>query len=205
MRGCRIHRVKRGKDELIAPVRVDGDELIHSATANKRDGKRCAAESSYPGQHGIGSIPAQPSEARHRLRSCDDASGVEGSALITFSFATIRFFAVIRQTMKAPLVSCLQKWVKPKNVKVSGFPSPRCFRSRAANCPNSSSRVLSACNSKPNLASRSRKFSKNRSASVPRDTTCKTRGQDGFAVSFPVGLFHPLQHDCITMSAPRPE
>ena len=23
---------------------------------------------------------------------------------------------------------------------------------------------------------------------------CKTRGQDGFATSFPVGLFHPLQH-----------
>jgi hypothetical protein len=24
--------------------------------------------------------------------------------------------------------------------------------------------------------------------------TCKTRGQDGVAASFPVGLFHPLQH-----------
>src|ERR1019366_2179869 len=69
---------------------------------------------------------------------------------MALSFATIRFFAVIRQTMKAPsLMRCPQKWVKPKNVKVSGFPSPRCFRSRA---------------------------------------------QDGFAASFPVGLFHPLQH-----------
>jgi hypothetical protein len=28
----------------------------------------------------------------------------------------------------------------------------------------------------------------------PHDDTCKTRGQDGFATSFPVGLFHPLQH-----------
>jgi hypothetical protein len=29
----------------------------------------------------------------------------------------------------------------------------------------------------------------------PRDDACKTRGQDGFATSFPVGLLHPLQHD----------
>src|SRR5882762_8590294 len=56
--------------------------------------------------------------------------------------------------------------VKPRNVKVSGFPSPRRFRSRAANRPNSISRVLSACNSKPNLASRSRNSRRNRSASV---------------------------------------
>ncbi len=28
----------------------------------------------------------------------------------------------------------------------------------------------------------------------PRDDPRKTRGQDGFAPSFPVGLFHPLQH-----------
>src|SRR6516162_6562711 len=75
---------------------------------------------------------------------------------MALSFATIRFFAVIRQTMKAPVVSCPQKWVKPRKVKVSGFPSPRAFRSRAANRPNSISRVLSGCNSKPNFASRSR-------------------------------------------------
>jgi hypothetical protein len=29
---------------------------------------------------------------------------------------------------------------------------------------------------------------------TPRDVSCKTRGQDGFANSFPVGLLHPLQH-----------
>src|ERR1700689_4619193 len=28
----------------------------------------------------------------------------------------------------------------------------------------------------------------------PHDDPCKPRGQDGFAFSFPVGLFHPLQH-----------
>src|ERR1019366_808254 len=29
---------------------------------------------------------------------------------------------------------------------------------------------------------------------TPHDVTCKTRGQDGIATPFPVGLFHPLQH-----------
>jgi hypothetical protein len=33
--------------------------------------------------------------------------------------------------------------VKPKNVKVSGFPSPRSLRSFAAKRPNSIKRVLS--------------------------------------------------------------
>src|SRR5258708_12271119 len=27
---------------------------------------------------------------------------------------------------------------------------------------------------------------------TPHDVPCKTRGQDGFATSFPVGLLHPL-------------
>src|SRR5260370_14669575 len=47
-----------------------------------------------------------------------------------------------------------------------GFLSPRSFRSRAANRPNSISRVLSGCSSKPNFASRSRNSFSNRSASV---------------------------------------
>jgi hypothetical protein len=38
---------------------------------------------------------------------------------MALSFATIRFFAVIRQTMKAPLVNCPQKWVKPTDGKSS--------------------------------------------------------------------------------------
>ena len=29
---------------------------------------------------------------------------------------------------------------------------------------------------------------------TPHDAPRKTRGQDGFATSFPVGLLHPLQH-----------
>jgi hypothetical protein len=59
-----------------------------------------------------------------------------------------------------------QEWVKPRIVKVDGFPSPRCFRSRAAKRPTSISRVLSGCNSKPNFASRSGNALRNRWASV---------------------------------------
>src|ERR1039458_3153174 len=36
----------------------------------------------------------------------------------------------------------------------------------------------------------------------PRDIACKTRGQDGFAASFPVGLFHPLQHAGLSRRTP---
>src|SRR5580700_7747507 len=31
---------------------------------------------------------------------------------------------------------------------------------------------------------------------TPRGVPSKTRGQDGFATSFPAGLLRPLQHDC---------
>jgi hypothetical protein len=36
----------------------------------------------------------------------------------------------------------------------------------------------------------------------PHDDTCKTRGQDGFATSFPVGLLHPLQHAGLSRRSP---
>src|SRR5438552_13637438 len=49
---------------------------------------------------------------------------------------------------------------------VSGLPSPLRSRFCSANRPNSIRRVLSGCNSSPNIPSRSRKFSKKRSASV---------------------------------------
>ena len=54
---------REGRDDPIAAVRVDCDELEHSATPNICDGERCATESSYPEQHGIGSSLGQPSEA----------------------------------------------------------------------------------------------------------------------------------------------
>src|SRR5207247_3030335 len=37
---------------------------------------------------------------------------------------------------------------------------------------------------------------------TPRDVPSKTRGQDGFATSFPVGLLHPLQHAGLTRRSP---
>src|SRR4029077_9555132 len=37
---------------------------------------------------------------------------------------------------------------------------------------------------------------------TPRGVPCKTRGQDGFATSFPVGLLHPLQHAGLTRRTP---
>src|SRR5712691_1302340 len=45
---------------------------------------------------------------------------------------------------------------------------------------------------------------------APRGVACKTRGQDGFATSFPVGLLHPLQHVGLSRRTPscptiRPE
>src|SRR5207245_11546176 len=55
---------------------------------------------------------------------------------------------------------------KENIVKVSGFPCPRCLRFRTANRPNSIRRVLSGCNSRPNLTSRSRNSDRNRSASA---------------------------------------
>ena len=47
--------------------------------------------------------------------------------------------------------------VKPRNWNVSGLPRPRALRFRAANRPNSISRVFSAFSSKPNFASLSRR------------------------------------------------
>src|SRR6266851_3583441 len=37
---------------------------------------------------------------------------------------------------------------------------------------------------------------------TPHDVPCKTRGQDGFATSFPVGLLHPLQHAGLARRTP---
>ena len=36
----------------------------------------------------------------------------------------------------------------------------------------------------------------------PRGVTRKTQGQDGVAFSFPVGLFHPLQHAGVSRRTP---
>jgi hypothetical protein len=38
---------------------------------------------------------------------------------------------------------------------------------------------------------------------TPHDVPSKTRGQDGFATSFPVGLLHPLQHAGLSRRTPN--
>src|SRR6266853_4624451 len=70
-----------GRDAPSALARVDCDGRGCSATTDKRGDRKCAAESSCPERHGIGSSPAQPSEAMYRPRSCDHASGVEAQPL----------------------------------------------------------------------------------------------------------------------------
>ncbi len=57
---------------------------------------------------------------------------------------------------------------EPKKLNVSGLPSPRRFRFSAAKRPNSISRVLSGCSSRPNFRSRSRQSWRKRSASARR-------------------------------------
>src|SRR2546426_478620 len=55
--------------------------------------------------------------------------------------------------------------VKPRKLKVSGFPSPRFFLRSVAYRPNSIRRVFSGCSSSPNCPTRSRTWSRNRLAS----------------------------------------
>jgi hypothetical protein len=53
-------------------------------------------------------------------------------ALIPFSLAAIRLPLVFRCTVKLPVVWLTPQYcVKPKKLKVSGFPSPRFFRRSA--------------------------------------------------------------------------
>src|SRR5215831_8260692 len=54
---------------------------------------------------------------------------------------------------------------KPRNLKVSGFPNPRCARPAAAWRPNSIRRVLSGCNDSENSSNRLRIASQKRRAS----------------------------------------
>ena len=68
------------------------------------------------------------------------------------SFARIRFESVLRRIQNRPLLEAAQMCVNPRNANVSGFPSPRAARLRAACRPNSISRVLPGCSSSPNFA-----------------------------------------------------
>ena len=70
--------------------------------------------------------------------------------------------------------------VNPGNVNVSGFPSPRAARSRAARRPNSISRVFPGCSSSPDRANL-----------LPVHARC------GPGAQVPVGYHQPLQADMV--------
>jgi hypothetical protein len=72
-------------------------------------------------------------------------------SLTILSFARIRFAIVIRLIQNRPLLDFPQMCVKPRKSNVSGLPRPRPARFAAANRPNSISRVLSGCSSRPNF------------------------------------------------------
>src|SRR5215471_11806985 len=71
-----------------------------------------------------------------------------------------------RLSWNLPLRDRPQMNTKPRNLKVSGFPSPRCARLAAAKRPNSIRRVLSGCNDSENSSNRLRIASQKRRASV---------------------------------------
>jgi hypothetical protein len=62
----------------------------------------------------------------------------------------------LRSTVNRPFRAFAQLCVKPRKLKVSGFPSPRARRFVSAKRPNSRSRVLSGCHVSPNRPKRSR-------------------------------------------------
>jgi len=64
------------------------------------------------------------------------------SALTSLSLAVMRSRRVFRLSRKLPRRDLPQMKVKPKKLKVSGLPSPRCLRVVAAWRPNSIRRVL---------------------------------------------------------------
>src|ERR1700681_1560614 len=77
---------------------------------------------------------------------------LRNSILTSCSFFSIRFLIVLRPMTNEPhLRDRVQKCVKPRKSKGSGFPSPRFSRCLAAWRPKRISRVFAGCNASPNL------------------------------------------------------
>jgi hypothetical protein len=74
------------------------------------------------------------------------------SCLSSRSLARIRLRIVVRRTVNRPSLFFPLICLKPRKSNVSDLPSPLRFRLSSANLPNSIRRVLSGCNSSPNLA-----------------------------------------------------
>jgi len=98
--------------------------------------------------------------ALFRMESC---SRRRSSDLTSFSLACHLLRIVCRSTVNRPFRVLAQLCVKPRKLKVSGLPPPRPRRFCSAKRPNSISRVLSGCSSRPNFANRSRSSIRKRS------------------------------------------
>src|ERR1700736_522468 len=79
------------------------------------------------------------------------------SSLILLSVARMRSRRVVLLTRNCPRLLRSQMKVKPRKLKVSGFPSPRRARRSAAKRPNSIRRVLSGLSDSENSLNRLRK------------------------------------------------
>src|SRR5215475_4719317 len=90
---------------------------------------------------------------------------LRSSSLTSLSFACMRSRRVFRCTTNWPRCDLPQMKMKPRNLKVSGFPSPALARLTAAWRPNSIRRVLSGCSESANSCNRARSASQNRRAS----------------------------------------
>ena len=123
------------------------------------------------------------------------------SAFTSFSFACNRLRTVCRNTVKHPeLLFFPQICVKPRKLNVSGFPSPRRWRSRTANGPNSSRRVFSGCSSRSNFRIRCVSSAQNRLTSAfPWNPTTMSSAKRTNTAALGCTFFHPyplpvLQH-----------
>ena len=117
--------------------------------------------------HGvIGAVPT------HHARSHCPCSAIGrcrrriSSVLTSRSFARNRFLLVIRCSLNHPALDFALMCVNPRNSNVSGLGARAPLDSRAANRPNSISRVFPGCSPRPNSANRSRSAAQNRSASL---------------------------------------
>ena len=121
---------------------------------------RCAARRSS------GRARAAPSAGRLLAPGWARAGAAAVRVLTSCSFACHLRRIVWRSTVNRPVLVFPQQCVKPRKLKVSGFPSPRPRRFRSARRPNSMRRVLSGCSVRPNRAKRSRSSVRKRSASA---------------------------------------
>src|SRR6516162_6634136 len=90
---------------------------------------------------------------------------LRSSCLTSLSFACMRSRRVFRCTENWPRRVLPQMKTNPKNLKVSGFPSPALARLSTAWRPNSIRRVLSRCSESANSSTRTRSASQKRRAS----------------------------------------